>query len=83
MVGLDQGYRERMACLYGYIWDEYKKRNMGGRSDMRLSRSGTGCTMNAKYLKIYDGWNAANNRFIWFDSDYFTSIEGRKIKITE
>ena len=37
----------------------------------------------AKYLKIYDGWNAANNRFIWFDSDYFTSIEGRKIKITE
>lgn len=36
----------------------------------------------AKYLRVWDGWNATNNKYIWFDSDYFTSVDGVCIKVT-
>lgn len=37
----------------------------------------------AKYLRVWDGWNATNNKYIWFNSDYFTSVNGMGIKVTE
>ena len=30
----------------------------------------------ARYLRVLDGWNANNNRYIWFNSEYFDSIDG-------
>lgn len=36
----------------------------------------------AKYLRVYDGWNATNDKYIWFNSDYFKSIDGIVMKVT-
>lgn len=33
------------------------------------------------YLIVYDGWNWGTVRYIYFDSDYFTSIDGMRVKI--
>lgn len=36
----------------------------------------------AKYLRVYDGWNSTNDKYIWFDSDYFKSVKGIKIEVS-
>lgn len=36
----------------------------------------------ANYLRVYDGWNATNDKYIHFNANYFTSIEGMCIKVT-
>lgn len=35
------------------------------------------------YLRVYDGWNDTADKYIWFNSDYFTSIKGTKIEVSK
>ena len=37
----------------------------------------------ANYLRVYDGWNETSDKYIYFNADYFTSIEGLCIKVTD
>ena len=35
-----------------------------------------------KYIRVLDGWNATVDRFIWFNSSFFTSVDGICIKVS-
>lgn len=36
----------------------------------------------ANYLRVYDGWNWTNDKYIYFNSNYFTSVDGVCIKVS-
>lgn len=68
-----------LTSVYGY------KQNAGSWEDVGHAIVAVGYReyeSGAKYLRVYDGWNTTNDKYIYFNSNYFTSVNGVCIKVS-
>lgn len=69
-----------LTAVYGYRQDDSGNWIEVGHSIVAIGYREY--TSGANYLQVYDGWNQTSDKYIYFNANYFTSIEGMCIKVT-